>query len=215
MLAVNLPGRGDSPADLAAVTLTDCADEVVKQIEEAGLERVMLVGHSMAGVTVPAVAERLGSDRIARMVFLAAFVPPNGSSIADCVTGPMGPFARRYANRFAASGKAAPVLNPWFTAVIFCNGMTSSQRRFNLGHLCGESPLIPASRVNRNSKPSEIPLTWILTSRDRVLSVKQQRASMAALGGVDDVESIDTCHNAMISRPDQVAAILGDRLDRQ
>jgi pimeloyl-ACP methyl ester carboxylesterase len=63
--------------------------------------------------------------------------------------------------------------------------------------------------------PSEIPLTWILTSRDRVLSVKQQRASMAALGGVDDVELIDTCHNAMISRPDQVAAILGDRLDQQ
>jgi pimeloyl-ACP methyl ester carboxylesterase len=43
---------------------------------------VTLVGHSLAGMTLPGVAARV-SDRIGRLVFISCVVPPHGVSVAD------------------------------------------------------------------------------------------------------------------------------------
>jgi len=61
VLAVDLPGRGSKPADLTAVRIADYIDSVVADIEGAGLGDVVVVGHSLAGVTVPGVVARLGT----------------------------------------------------------------------------------------------------------------------------------------------------------
>ena len=53
ILAVDLPGRGSSPGDLNTLAIADWVDSVVADIEDAGLDEVVIVGHSMAGVTVP------------------------------------------------------------------------------------------------------------------------------------------------------------------
>jgi hypothetical protein len=49
--------------------------------------------------------------------------------------------------------------------------------------------------------PADTPRTWILTRRDRILSTRAQRQSIAAVGGVDRVIPVDTCHDLMISEP--------------
>jgi hypothetical protein len=59
--------------------------------------------------------------------------------------------------------------------------------------------------------PDDIPRTWILTTRDRALSVKSQRNSIAALGGVQTMIPMDTCHDLMISEPKRLAEILVER----
>ncbi len=56
--------------------------------------------------------------------------------------------------------------------------------------------------------------TWILTRRDRALSVRAQQRGIAALGGVDAVIPIDTGHMLMISAPDRLAQILLDSCRR-
>jgi hypothetical protein len=56
-----------------------------------------------------------------------------------------------------------------------------------------------------------VPRTWVLTTRDRALSQKSQHASMAALGGVQEVISIEACHDVMFSHPEQLARILLER----
>ena len=60
---------------------------MVADIERAGVDEVMLVAHSMGGVTVPGVAAVLGADRVSRMVFVAAAMPPNGMSILQDLVG--------------------------------------------------------------------------------------------------------------------------------
>lgn len=59
--------------------------------------------------------------------------------------------------------------------------------------------------------PTEVPRTWILTTRDRTHSVKDQHRSVEALGGVQTVFHVDTCHDLMVSEPRRLAEILVDR----
>jgi hypothetical protein len=62
--------------------------------------------------------------------------------------------------------------------------------------------------------PDEVPRTWILTTRDRSLSVRSQRRSIEALGGVQTIIEMDTCHDLMVSEPERLAAILVERCRR-
>lgn len=209
MLAVDLPGRGGTPADLSAVTITDCVDSVVADIRGAGLNDVVIVGHSLAGVTVPGVVAKLGAARVREMVLISAFVPPQGATVADSVRGPLRPLAR------LAGRITKPLPLPAAAArLVFCNGMTRPQRSFALSRLCLESPTVIIEPVDRTGMPDAVPRTWILTLRDRALSVRQQHACMTALGGVDNIICIDACHDVMISEPECLAAILVQRCQR-
>jgi pimeloyl-ACP methyl ester carboxylesterase len=205
-LAVDLPGRGRTPGDLATATIVEWVDSVVADIEEAGLGDVVIVGHSMAGVTVPGVVAKLGSPRVREMILAAAFVPPHGLSIVDTLGGPLAAFARH-----AAKGGRPVKIPRVVTQYAFCNGMTREQRSLTMSLLCAESPRVPGEPVDRSGLPHDVPRTWILTTRDRALSVKSQHASIAALGGVQDVISVDACHELMFSHPERLAQILVER----
>jgi hypothetical protein len=93
----------------------------------------------------------------------------------------------------------------------FCNGMTREQRRFAMSRLCSESVNVIAEVVDRSDMPDDVPRTWIMTLRDRALSARQQHDCITALGGVDTIVCLDTCHDAMISEPKRLAAILAER----
>ena len=209
VLAVDLPGRGAKPGDLATATIAEWVDSVVADVDAAGLGEVVIAGHSMAGVTVPGVVAKLGSARVREMILAAAFVPPQGQAIADTLGGPLAVFAR-YAARIGRPMKIPAPAARW----AFCNGMTPFQRKLTMSKLHAESARIPAESVDRSGLPGEVPRTWILTTRDRALSVASQHASIAALGGVQDVIPIDACHELMFSHPQRLAEILAERCRR-
>src|SRR6195952_5186250 len=64
VLAVDLPGYGDEPGELATATVADWVDCVVSRIDAEGLDEVVVVGHSLAGLTVPGGVTKLGSKRV-------------------------------------------------------------------------------------------------------------------------------------------------------
>ncbi len=69
VLAVDLPGRRGKPGDLLGARIADWVDSVVADIEDRrDLTHVVIVGHSMAGLTVPGVATKLGSSRVREMI---------------------------------------------------------------------------------------------------------------------------------------------------
>ena len=78
-VAPDLPGLGADPTPLAEVTLAGNVEAVARMVA-AEARPVVLVGHSMGGVTIASVAERM-PERIALLVFLAAFMPRNGESV--------------------------------------------------------------------------------------------------------------------------------------
>lgn len=75
-VAVDLPA-----GELGAERYTDRVLKTLGPLDPD--ERVVLVGHSLAGLTVPVVAQRLGPERVAAIVLLAALLPRPGMSFAD------------------------------------------------------------------------------------------------------------------------------------
>ena len=201
-LAVNLPGRQGVPGDLDTLTIANCVEAAVGQIERAALDDIVLVGHSMAGLTVPGVATRLGADRVRRIICVACSVPPQGKRILDTLMLPI---------RLAA-GTASNELPLWMAKRMFTNGMTPEQRAFSLSVLIPDAARLAREVVDRSGLPDRIPRSWVLTLRDRSLPPRQQRRFIENLGCVDEVIELDTCHNAMISMPGELAAILVARL---
>jgi pimeloyl-ACP methyl ester carboxylesterase len=203
VLAVDLPGRGRAAVPLAGVTLGRCVDEVVRQIEAAGLGDVVLVGHSLAGAILPGVATRLGSGRVQHLVFLTCAVPPEGGSVVDVLRGPLRAIAA------VAARRRSPTRLPTFVALAtFANGMDREQRRVVAESLCPEAGWLIGEAVSRQGFSPTIPRTWILTRRDRGLTPTQQRRSIDNLGGVDECVELDAPHDAMVSHPDELADAL-------
>ena len=208
VLAVDLPGRGVSPVPLAGVDVRGCVDEVIRQIEEAELDEVILVGHSLAGVILPGVAISLGSRCVRRLVYLACSVPPEGGSVLDVLRGPLRWIAA------VAARRRSPTSLPRFVALAaFANGMDRSQRRVVAGSLCPEAGWLVSERVTRQGLDPAIPSTWVLTRRDRGMTPPQQRRSIGNLGGVDECIELDSPHDAMVSHPEQLADLLVARVD--
>ncbi len=205
VLAVDLPGRGARPADLTAMRINDFVASAVADIEGAGLADVVVVGHSMAGLVVPGIVAKLGATRVREMMLLAAFVPPQGLSVVDTLRGPLAPLARS-ARRVQRSS-----IPKALARYAFCNGMTREQRAFVGSRLWGEAANVIFESVDRSDLPDDVPRTWIMTLRDRALSVRQQLTAIESLGGVDTMICLDGCHNVMVSNPAGLAGILIDR----
>jgi pimeloyl-ACP methyl ester carboxylesterase len=85
VLAVNLPGRANRPADLATLSLDVEIASVVADIETAaGNGPITLVAHSSGGLVVPGVIAALG-DRVQSVLLNAALVPAEGGCGIDCM----------------------------------------------------------------------------------------------------------------------------------
>lgn len=210
VVAVDLPGRGTTPGDLSTLTIAEAADAVVAAIERAGLDEVVLVAHSLAGLVAPEVAGRLGASRVARLVLLAAVVPPEGASNLALIPRP----ARWVVGRMLRPGSPRrPPPRP-VVRMSFCNGMTREQRELVYSQLCDEAPGLFHEPVSRAGLPGSVPRAWILLTRDRANPPRMQRAGIRNLGDVDEVLELDTCHDAMITEPAKLASILAERCRR-
>ena len=79
-------GERDHLAD-RHVNLSTHIQDVVNVIEFEDLTDVVLVGHSFGGIVATGVADR-ARDRVARVIYLDAFVPTDGESLFDLVSPP-------------------------------------------------------------------------------------------------------------------------------
>ncbi|WP_417258093.1 alpha/beta fold hydrolase [Celeribacter sp.] len=80
--ALDLPSHGADDTPLAAVTLDAYRDAILADIDAHGGAPVVLVGHSAGGYPISAAAEA-APDKIVRLVYVCAYVPLDGVSLAD------------------------------------------------------------------------------------------------------------------------------------
>jgi pimeloyl-ACP methyl ester carboxylesterase len=86
-----LPLPGDfntEPSPVASVSLDDYVQQVTNIVDELAKQgsKVILVGHSIAGIILNAVGEKLGPELIQRLVYLTAFMPVSNSPITEILT---------------------------------------------------------------------------------------------------------------------------------
>ncbi|MCE3552351.1 alpha/beta fold hydrolase [Pseudonocardia sp. RS11V-5] len=199
-LAVDLPGRGSrAGTDLTRVTLQDCADAVVADVESRDLTDVVLVGHSFAGVTVPRIMTALGG-RIRRVVLLSAVVPPDGTRVLDQID----PDVRGLVEQSLAGGIYHQERVAAHT--MLCNDMDEATATAALDRLVDDSAALLSEPVDLAGYASPIPRTYIRLTADHCYTPDLQERSVALTSA--DVEWMKTGHLAMISAPTELAALL-------
>ena len=203
--AVDLPGRRDVPGELASLTRASCADSVATQIlERIGPDGgpVTVVGHSLAGVVIPGLVQRLGVHRVQQVVFVACCVPAPGKSVLQTLPFPLSYIARRIVGR-------APVIEapPALARVFFGNRATPAQRDAIRANLCAESSAL-VTGTSTVRLPRGVPTSWILTEHDRALPPRLQRRFIRELGGIDKLVTIDSGHEAMFTHPRELAHLI-------
>jgi pimeloyl-ACP methyl ester carboxylesterase len=87
--ALTLTGLADrSHLASDAVNMTTHIKDVANFVKWEGLSGIVLVGHSYGGLVITGAAEEIGPD-VASIVYLDAFIPENGQSMADIVKRPL------------------------------------------------------------------------------------------------------------------------------
>jgi pimeloyl-ACP methyl ester carboxylesterase len=205
--AVDLPGHGATPGDLATLTVADYADSVANEIVERDLHDVVLVGHSLAGITLPSVAERV-PDRLRHLVFLSCAVPAAGTSVIDM----LGELSPTLAEVAAGIGEniVGPEggLHPDFAAAMMCNDMDDEQREYTLAGLVPEPLGVISEPVNLDGLRLPIPRSYIRLGQDQSFVLEKQTEMAAHLGPDAQLIDIDAGHMVMISQPATLAQTL-------
>jgi len=199
VVAVDLPGHGANwLADHLHIGLRDSALTIIDALNKNSLSDVVLVGHAMGAIAVIEAAPTL-ADRLSRIVFLAGMVP-NEAMSADEMLGARFDDAPSQWERIAATPErevyGADMDDA--TAAWFFDHLTPPQDR-------PYAP--PRTPVYVSQLPMNVPVTYILQTRDQSFAPDLQRRMIANLHD-PEVFSIDAGRNSMITRPSELAALL-------
>lgn len=197
---VDLPSVAADPSGLEGRTLDDDARAIL-----AALDRpAALVGHSAAGYAI-ARAAALAPAKVARLVYLCAYVPAPGVTITDHaraapgrpLDGALQVDRASRAYRFNDAALAANLYDDC-PAVI-------DEARDRLGWQA-----IGPQRATVDP-PVGIRSDYIVCSRDRTIPPAQQRAMAAGLGGAS-IHAFPSGHSPFFAAPAALADLLGQIL---
>jgi pimeloyl-ACP methyl ester carboxylesterase len=180
------------------VNLATHVTDIVNVIKWEGLGDIVLVGHSYGGAIISGVAEQVG-DTIGSLVFLDAFVPENGDSLATKASQPV----REAIAALVEKGETA--MKPVPAAVFRVN----EKDRAWVDAMCTPHPLATLT--------DKIALTG---ARERVAKKAYIRAKgypSAPFDGAQErlkadaawrVHEMPCGHDAMVDMPDRLTEIL-------
>jgi pimeloyl-ACP methyl ester carboxylesterase len=199
-LAVDLPGRGKRAAtDLRSVTLDDCAQALLSDVVESGLDEIVLVAHSFAGVTVPRVMPQL-TGRLKHVVFLSAVVPPDGTSVLDQID----PSVRASVEQSITGGIYHQSREG--AEMMLCNDMDAATTEWTLDRLVDDSAALLTEPVDISGLYADVPRTYLRLTEDHCYPPELQEPSSKLVHGAEAF--LPSGHMAMVSIPDRLASWL-------
>ncbi|MCT7657782.1 alpha/beta fold hydrolase [Mycobacterium deserti] len=195
----------DLPCDDGAATFDDYADVVCDAVRGVDGQDLILVGHSLAGQTIPLVAAR---QSVRRVVYLCALLPVPGIALAQQMAEDESMLNPDYA--MGLSEKDIHGRRTWVDEEVACR------------HLFGDCDDDTASAAFARLCPqathpyrlpcslTELPRvdnTYILCAEDRMVNPDWSRRMARERLGADVVEMAGS-HSPFLSRPGALADVL-------
>jgi pimeloyl-ACP methyl ester carboxylesterase len=185
------------------VTRDDWVRSVCDDIETAGLDDVVLVGHSGAGFVIPGVAARLGG-RTRGLIFVTANVPAEGRAPVEFMRADLR--ARTIEHRDAifdrTSGRTLGGLRPGEPPLVTDLEVIDNGPRLGM-----EAPGPLFEPFTWNGFPTHLPRTYIRCLRDRIIGPALVDTMVANMGGAKLVD-IDAGHDVATRSPAELSALL-------
>jgi len=190
---VALPCVGDDPKLLGGVA------EDARAIEAAAGAipgDVVVLAHSYGGI--PTTEARFGANG-KRLIYLGAFMPDAGQSLADLLPpGPLPPFV-------VDNGDGTTSVRPDLAVPTFyadCDPATAAWAVARLRHHNG---ICNVTKVSRAASWRDIPSSYILLTEDFACPTIVQRAVSRQ---ADQVIEMTGCHSPFLSKPAELANVL-------
>ncbi|CAN5759366.1 alpha/beta hydrolase [soil metagenome] len=204
VIVVELSAHGTDTTSPLNTSIDIYRDKVITSINKVN-GKVILVGHSMGGVVVTAVAEKI-PNQIEKLIYIGAFLPANGQSLLDLAnTDPqshLGPALR------PADGGLTLDIVPDSIINIFCQDGSAQTKQLLLSKFRKE-PAIPfQDKVTISTGAfGKVDKYYIKTLQDHAVGPDLQ-SRMIAAAGITKVYPIQSGHSPFLSMPDAVAEIL-------
>ncbi|RME14190.1 MAG: alpha/beta fold hydrolase [Alphaproteobacteria bacterium] len=200
--ALDLPGRGDDPEALAAVTLEDDARAILARLETPAI----VVGHSAAGFAITQAAE-IDPAHILRLVYLCAYVPRPGMSLAMMRRAwPEQPLAGRLV---MAPGGAAYRFAPEAIAENLYADCPPEAAADAAGRLVWQAVRPQSEPLRETGRVRMVPRSYIRCAADRTIPPEYQ-AQMSAGFGPEDVYTLPYGHSPFLAAPERLAKMLDE-----
>lgn len=198
-IAPDLPGRGGE-----ATQTLDAYARRIGEVVAAEAEPVLLVGHSMGGVVITTVAERM-PERVKRLVYVCAFLPASGQSLLDLARTDTESTLMRYLVIDEAAGLHH--VRPEGARESFYHDCPVADAEAAAARL-GKEPLsvVATPVVTTAARFGRVPRTYVECTEDRALGPALQRRILAAQPC--DVTRLASSHSPFYSQPDALAGIL-------
>jgi pimeloyl-ACP methyl ester carboxylesterase len=205
---LDLPGAGDDPTPVAEVTLDAYARRICDALA-AEPEPAVVVGHSMGGVAITQAAARC-PERIARLVYVAAFLPDDGQSLVDLTKLPEGAGDMVQENMVVEGEPPVATMPAAAAREAFYGLCTPEQAAWATERLRPQplAPFVTPVQLDRDGVAGP-PRGYVIAAQDRAIPTALQRRLVADNPDVDAVE-LDADHSPFLSRP----AELADALER-
>ncbi len=199
-----------TPETRKKATIADCVEHILAQMDSAGFEQAVIVGHSGGGILAGQLA-RTAPERIRHLVFISANIPQDGRTALYGL-----PASVRLLNLFAMHIQNRSNSTPLkkMERIVrrnFCNTCQEEAISFMLEQKLLSEPLCLIHEKIYWSGFSPLPRTFIRLLQDRTISLAGQ-ARMASNLAITDIRTIDSDHMVMLSHPQALAEILHDIL---
>lgn len=201
---VELPGHGTDLTPPPALSIDAYRDKVMSALSEVD-GKVILVGHSLGGVIISAVAEKLPS-KIEKLVYIGAFLPTSGQSLLDLAqmdtASQLGQSLRPSADQLTLD-----VIHENITEIFIQDG-SEATKGLVLKNYRAE-PAIPFT--NKLALTAEnygsVEKVYIKTLQDHVISPGLQNRMIHA-SEIKSVYELNTSHSPFLSQPDSLTLLL-------
>jgi pimeloyl-ACP methyl ester carboxylesterase len=223
---IDLARFSEEPSPLARITLDQyvaTVGESVRLAARAGRGPIVLVGHSMGGVTITAVAEEHAKE-IDHLVYLAAFMPDNGASALtylgapEAAGGAFGPLLLGDPSQTGCVRIDTRSADPKYIAALkFALYNDADDQTFQAAAnlLTPDDPIghFAAPAVRTRANWGAVPRSYIRTLRDNALPLALQdrflrETAAFAPSAPTHVYDLDSGHSPFLSVPQTLADIL-------
>jgi pimeloyl-ACP methyl ester carboxylesterase len=195
----------DLPCDDATATFATYADVVVTALDTSGTDDVVVVGHSLAGHTIPLVADR---RPVRRLIYLCALVAMPGHSFAEQLELEPDALLPEYRAGISEPDEAARTrwVDEDVARSVFYADCTAEDARAAFERLRPQAQT-PFTQPCPLTGFPPVPRTYVVCSEDRIVNADRGRS--VARGRLEaDLVELPGSHSPFLSRPADLANVL-------